>query len=417
MKPTGHHQSSRIHEEQIGGTSASPVRKDVPCPSCESTGLSLFYRVTKVPAHSVLIFSTESDARQFPKGDIELGFCLHCGFIWNVAFDSGLHQYSSSYEATQGFSTTFNTFHQRLAQHLIEKYDLRHKEIIEIGCGHGEFLTLLCELGDNQGIGFDPAYLDDRSSSPAKDRIRFVKDFYSAKYSQYQADFVCCKMTLEHIQFPFDLIKSIRANIGNRFNTIVLFQVPDVIRILDECAFWDIYYEHCSYFSQRSLGTLFERCGFEVLNLARNYDDQYLLIEARPVNAGGAAKLRPYEDLSNLERKVSAFATHCPQRIEKWRERLRTMRAGGRRVVIWGGGSKAVAFLTTLEVSHEVEFAVDINPRKHNTFLPGTGHQVKGPVYLNERPPDVVIVMNPIYRKEIKSDLDKMGLFPEILTP
>jgi hypothetical protein len=417
MNPIINFPPNTRHEGPSGEVFPSEVRKDAQCPSCEATGLVLFYRVPHVPAHSVLIFSTVSEARNFPKGNIELGFCPHCGFINNVAFDSNLHQYSSRYEATQGFSPTFNAFHKRLAKQLIEKYNLHNKEIIEIGCGNGEFLTLLCELGENKGIGFDPAYLEDRVTSVANDRIHIVKDFYSGKYSHYQADFLCCKMTLEHIQYPLDLIKSIRANSGDRPDTIVLFQVPDVTRILDECAFWDIYYEHCSYFSRRSLGQLFEFCGFQVLNLSTDYDGQYLLIEARPIDPSGSANLPSSEEISNLTRKVADFATNCPRRIDEWRECLRKMRQDRRRVVIWGAGSKAVAFLTTLGIEDEVEFAVDINPHKNNTYLPGTGHKVMTPDYLNEKPPDVVIVMNPIYRDDVRIDLDKMGLSPELLTP
>ena len=37
--------------------------------------------------------------------------------------------------------------------------------------------------------------------------------------------------------------------------TPVFFELPDLERVLVERAFWDIYYEHCSYFTQaRSLG-------------------------------------------------------------------------------------------------------------------------------------------------------------------
>jgi len=417
MNPIINSRPNTRNEGHIGDVFPSAVRKDAQCPSCESTGLALFYRVKNVPAHSVLIFSTESEARNYPKGDIELGFCSHCGFICNLAFDSGLHQYSSRYEATQGFSTTFNAFHKRLAKQLIEKYNLHNKEIIEIGCGNGEFLTLLCELGENRGLGFDPAYVEERLASGAKDRIKFVKDFYSGKYSHFQADFFCCKMTLEHIQYPLDLIKSIRRNIGKRSDTVVVFQVPEATRILDECAFWDIYYEHCSYFSKRSLGKLFESSGFEIVSLLTEYDCQYLLIEARPVGTACSANLPPSEDISSLTHKVADFATNCPRGIEVWRERIGMMRQEGKRVVIWGAGSKAVAFLTTLGINDEVEFAIDINPHKNKTYLPGTGHKVMMPDYLNERPPDVVIIMNPIYRDEIKVEVDKMGLSPELITP
>ena len=86
----------------------------------------------------------------------------------------------------------------------------------------------------------------------------------------------------------------------------------------------------------------------------------------------------------------------------------------GRRVAIWGAGSKGVAFLTTLGVRSEVAFAVDINPHKHGFFMPGTGHEVVAPERLREAPPDVVVAMNPIYVEEIRRQLAGMGLEPEL---
>ncbi|MFQ5760309.1 MAG: class I SAM-dependent methyltransferase, partial [Acidiferrobacterales bacterium] len=237
------------------------------CPNCATTVMSVFYELRGVPVHSVLLMPTREIALNYPKGDIELAFCQHCGFISNLAFDPAMLEYSSSYEETQGFSPTFNAFHQRLATYLIDRYDLHNKDIIEIGCGKGEFLTLLCELGRNRGFGFDPAYVRERNNSPVKDRITFINDFYSKKYSHCKADFVCCKMTLEHIQDTAAFVSMVRRSSADRANTIVFFQVPDVTRILREMAFWDIYYEHCSYFAQGSLARLFQHCGFNVIDV------------------------------------------------------------------------------------------------------------------------------------------------------
>ena len=49
---------------------------------------------------------------------------------------------------------------------------MHNKNIIEIGCGSGEFIKLLCELGNNKGIGFDPSYKEDRNKS---DKVKFIK--------------------------------------------------------------------------------------------------------------------------------------------------------------------------------------------------------------------------------------------------
>ena len=49
--------------------------------------------------------------------------------------------------------------------------------------------------------------------------------------------------------------------------TLVFFEVPDTMRILREGAFWDIYYEHCSYFTPGSLARRFRRTGFDINEL------------------------------------------------------------------------------------------------------------------------------------------------------
>ncbi len=386
------------------------------CPSCGNAGMAVFYEVQNIPIHSVLLMPARDAALSYPKGDMALGFCASCGFIANLAFDPTLHEYSSKYEETQGFSPTFNAFHRRLAAHLIARYDLHGKNLIEIGCGKGEFLTLLCELGGNHGVGFDPAYVSERNKSAAKERIKFIEDFYSEKYAGYRGDLVCCKMTLEHIHHTADFVRMVRRTVGNRADTVVFFQVPDAVRVLRDLGFWDIYYEHCSYFSLGSLARLFRHCGFTVTDLWKDYDDQYLMIEARPGDEKPTAALPQENDLEELTQLVAYFSQNHRGQLESWQSRLREMKQNGRRAVLWGSGSKAVAFLTTLKIHDEIEYAVDINPHRRGTYLAGTGQQIVAPGFLREYKPDVVIAMNPIYRNEIQRDLNMMGLNPELQT-
>jgi hypothetical protein len=377
--------------------------------------MTFFYEVTGAPVHSVLLMPTREEALSYPKGEIKLAFCRRCGFIWNSVFDPAVHEYSSRYEETQGFSSTFSAFHKALAQRLVDQYDLHDKTLIEIGCGKGEFLTMLCEMGNNRGIGFDPAYISDRNTSPAKDRMTFITDLYSEKYSHYHGDFVCCKMTLEHILNTGEFMRTVRRSIGDRLDTTVFFQIPDVKRILHERAFWDIYYEHCSYFSQGSLARLFRSCGFDVVDLDTEYDDQYLMIEARPGTGSGTPPLPQENDLASLERLVVEFTDAIAETTAQWKSRLADIRHKGQKAVLWGAGSKGVAFLTKLNVQDEVKYCVDVNPYKHGTFMAGTGQEIVSPEFLKEYKPDIVIIMNPIYYSEIEGDLQKLGLSPELV--
>jgi SAM-dependent methyltransferase len=377
--------------------------------------MEVFFELQGVPTNSCILLRTHGEALAYPRGDLELAFCPACGFISNMAFNEKLTEYSERYEETQSFSETFNAFHRSLAERLIGRYGLQNKDVLEIGCGKGEFIALLAQLGNNRGVGFDPGYREERTSDALSGRLRFVKDFYSEKYSHYQADFVCCKMTLEHIHPASRFVATVRRAIGERYDTVVFFQIPEATRIVRDCAFEDIYYEHCSYFTPGSLARLFRRNGFDVLNLETEYAGQYLTIEARPARGAPSPPLPEEDDLATLGRHVAEFPAKCRAKLNEWRRRVREARGSGRRIVLWGSGSKGVSFLTTLGVTDSIDCAVDINPHRQGYYMPTTGQRIVSPAFLKEYRPDVVIIMNAIYRDEIAGELDRMALRPEIL--
>jgi len=393
-----------------------PVTK-TGCPACDGGTLESFYRVDQVPVNSCILMTSRDEALAYPKGDIDLCFCHDCGFVFNARFDEWLIEYSGRYEETQGYSETFNKFQRRLAEDLIARHDLHGKEILEIGCGKGEFLTLICELGENRGTGFDPSYVKERSRAQDSSRTTFVTDFYSEHYKHYAADLLCCKMTLEHIPQVAQFLSTVRAAIGARTGTMVFFQIPEASIILEDCRFWDIYYEHCSYFGRESLARLFTVCGFTVTDTWVDYDDQYLMIEALSADTAATRGLAAGADSPSVsEAALRHFIQAAPGRIGQWRDFVSAQHAQGKRIVLWGSGSKAVSFLTTLGIGDEIDAAVDINPNRQGMFMPGTGHPIIAPEVLTERAPDVVIIMNPVYRKEISEQLASMGLGPEIRT-
>jgi ABC-type Fe3+-hydroxamate transport system substrate-binding protein len=89
--------------------------------------------------------------------------------------------------------------------------------------------------------------------------------------------------------------------------------------------------------------------------------------------------------------------------------------ADGQTVVIWGGGSKGVAYLLALELGDTVRYAVDINPHKQGKYLAGSGVLVVGPEELREIRPDLVILMNSIYVDEVRADLERLGVPAEVV--
>lgn len=375
------------------------------CPSCELGRLKPFWHARDVPVHSVLLMRSAGEARACVRGDIELAFCPRCGYVGNTAFDDSLMRYARGYESTQACSTTFDRFHRRLAAQLVARYSLPEKRIVEIGCGNGEFLHLLRATGAGPCVGFDPAY-----NGPAETPgIFVVQDVFDAQHPAATADFYVCKMTLEHIAAPRLFLGKIRKAIADR-HAAVYCQVPNAMRILQHGVFWDVYYEHCSYFGAVALSNLFESTGFNVRDVHTGYAGQYLMLEA-VAETERTAQMPETDSIAVLADMVEQFPTRVRRQRAAWADTL----GAAVRPMLWGGGSKAVAFLTEVGEDPRVEHVVDINPRRQGTFLPGSGQEIIAPTALRSLQPDLVVIMNPVYRGEIKAALAELGLSPKVV--
>ncbi len=102
------------------------------------------------------------------------------------------------------------------------------------------------------------------------------------------------------------------------------------------------------------------------------------------------------------------------EQLGEWREKLTGLKEKGSKVVVWGGGSKSVGFLTNFADIGVIEYVVDINPHMEGNFIPGIGKQYKSPPFLKEYQPDAVIIMNGVYKDEITKTLHEMDVYPEI---
>jgi 2-polyprenyl-3-methyl-5-hydroxy-6-metoxy-1,4-benzoquinol methylase len=387
--------------------------KHTSCPSCYHNDINDFFEIKNAPVHSLVTIKDFNEANSVLRKDITLAFCNNCGFIFNSSFDTSLDYYTKGYEDQQGFSPTFVKFITGVTSKFIDRYDIRNKNIIEIGCGKGDFTALISELGNNNAIGIDPAWEPGRVKESPK--VKFIKEFYSEKHGQLEADCICCRHTLEHIHDTGNFIKTVRKSIGDRKDVVVFMEIPNIIRILKVQAFWDIFYEHCTYFSPGSLARLFRMNNFEVLDLYLEYDNQYLFIEARPVD-GVSDKIHPLEEpVSEVKTLTENFTKEVTKTLDLWKGRLNEFKKENKKVVVWGGGSKSVGFLTQFDSNNAIDYVVDINPHMQGNYIPGIGKKYVGPDFLKEYKPDVVIIMNSVYIEEIRKMLNERGLNPQLI--
>ena len=380
----------------------------VRCPVCRERDIREVLHLASIPTNNSIVCTTRTEAEEWPTGSFRLCACLGCGFLYNADFDPALVEYSERTEETQAFSAHFVRYARSLAEHWVERFDIRNKTVLEIGCGKAEFLQVMCEIGNNRGLGYDPAVHSERVVDPAG-RLTLTADLFDERHVGVQADALVCRHTLEHIPDPIAFLELVhRWGTLQGENPVVLFEVPDASRILDETAFWDLYYEHCSYFTTDTLRYAFERTGFEVLDVRSTYEGQYLVLEARPRRATGASAIidlraaRPSDG-------VAQFSTRFQRGSAKARATIAQLSNGHAAVALWGGGSKAVSLLTSLGIEDQVDYAIDINPNKQGKYLVGTSLEVSRPERLLQDSSALVVVMNPVYVNEVEAKVASLA--------
>jgi SAM-dependent methyltransferase len=389
----------------------------ISCPACGDETLCLLYEVRHVPVYTNDVLENLLSKDEVPRGNVILGFCNRCFFITNTAYHEQWFQPFHRSEDQQIYSPTFSKYAFELAFTLVQKYDLHHKDILEIGCGKADFLSLICKLGNNSGVGIDPQPVPEwLTGDDVQKEVIYVQDYFSEKYATHIGDFICCRHTLEHIREPAQFLGKIRRAIGNRTHPILFLEVPNARRIVNQCAFEDIYYEHCSYYYEQTLVRLLNSCGFQVTAVNQAYSDQYLLLEARPVpvihhrDQGLTA-----ESNLNLE-DIQTFSHSIKKKINGWKRYIVQEYANGKKIAIWGSGSKCVAFLATLKIMEEIPYVIDINPHRQGKFFPGGVNPIKPPEFIVAYQPDLVIVMNSHYLTEVKNKLASLGVLVETVT-
>jgi 2-polyprenyl-3-methyl-5-hydroxy-6-metoxy-1,4-benzoquinol methylase len=379
------------------------------CPVCASQEIDEFLHIPAVPVHCNRLWDSYSAAVAAPRGEIRLVFCLTCCHVFNQAFDPSLVEYDPEYENSLFFSPRFRQYAQSLAVSLVRRYDLHRKTILEVGSGTGEFLRLLCELGENDGLGFDPSY-GPEGQQPTRGSIQYFPEFFTRDQLNRHFDFGVCRHVLEHLDQPGKLLDILRV-----VNSTLFFEVPNAIFTLRDLGVWDIIYEHFSYYTPVSLIKIFQRGGYGIQRIADTFNGQFLTIEAIPSEQSDLIFENSMASSSEIKEWVAAFSGQYQRQLAFWDREITKMRAKNQRVVVWGAGSKGITFLNALPTSKLIKFIVDINPRKLDRYIPGAGQKIVAPEFLKALQPDTVILMNPNYQDEIRIKLDRLSLSANII--
>ena len=378
------------------------------CPLCGGTDFAQVFTLRNIPVVCNQLWPDVLAAKGAPTGDVKLVMCENCALVWNRAFNSQRMLYAPGYENALHFSPKFQTFAEELVEGLVRRYGLAGGHVIEIGCGDGYMLDLMVKHGVKTAVGFDPSMVSKTTPYAARSGVEIVPEYFSPDHLDRPFDFILCRHVLEHLDDPMLFLIDIRQAIGER-NVPIYFEVPNAGWMLDAVSMWDVIYEHVTYWTVPTMMTLFWRTGFAPINVQDGYGAQFLMFEAKPVEAE-ARYLSPETD--TVKAAAHAFTVAANDKLAKWRNRLSAYKG---KAVIWGAGSKGITFANVLEeAGRSLTALVDLNPRKNGLLAPGVALPVVAPDELRQIRPNLVLVSNALYKGEIANQVKSMGVEADI---
>jgi SAM-dependent methyltransferase len=344
-------------------------------------GLQQIYKTEALPVFQNKVHPTRAAAHAAVTGAVKLLACIKCGYVFNEAFDASLMRYDAEYQNEQAHSPAFDRYLDSVVD-MLERRGFRQGTVVEVGCGKGAFLQKLWARGFD-ALGFDTAY---EGNDP-----RVFTEYFSERHSHLKIDLLILRHTLEHIEDPLGFLRNL-ARLTSR-STVIYIEVPSIEWILRKSAFWDVFFEHCNYFSLHSLAAMFERAESGLLFGAQY---MYVLAELSAVRTSamldGQVEL---EQLRTLQVKVDSyrhFVQHNPG------------------IVVWGAGAKGCTFVNIVDPGMEhIAAVVDTNAKKVGGFIAKTGHPIVAPAELAGIDGDTILVMNENYLEEVGQMLAAMG--------
>ena len=399
------------------------------CRICGSTDLHSYLNLGETPLANALLDHPDSEYCTYP---LELLFCTECSLSQlSIVVDPAILYKDYPYHSS--VSETFKTHCREMAKDVkaiidsnkpwkpIENtkegtlsggfHDLTHS-VLDIACNDGCLLNEFRNEGFNV-MGVEPSTnLANISSSKG---ITTVNDFWSEESSRNipLCDVVTATNVLAHVDDPKSFLVSARKKLSSYKNGIIVVEVPYAYNMITNVQFDTVYHEHLSYFTLKSLQTLFNSCGMRIFRVdQKDIHGGSLRVYASPFY------YKEHESVSELEQfeENSGILTfpkylNYSRDVEQIKENLilliEWIRENGKRVVGYGASAKGINLINYcgFKPSDLLE-VIDDTPHKQGKYIPKSGIPIVTRAALDYCRPDYILILAWNFADELMKNCD-----------
>jgi SAM-dependent methyltransferase len=376
----------------------------ITCRGCNGTNLKSVISLGLSPLANNLLNLLEEKDELYPLEMVYCPNCHNCQLSYTVPADKMFDHYLYVSSTAKSFRDHF----EQVAEKYIKEFNLNSDSlVIDIGSNDGIALKPLKDK-DIRVLGVEPA--KNIAEIAISNGIPTINNYFnteSIKNILGKADIITASNVFAHAD-GLDEIANAAFSIL-KLNGRFIIEVQYLLDTIKDLTFDNIYHEHVNYWSVTSLKNFFNRLGYVVSKVEHinthggsirvqighpgteidNSINKFILNELK-------FGLTEYDTYLEFAKKVEQAKANVNANIKKYKDQ-------GLTLVGYGSPAKATTSLNYYGIK-DIDYIIEDNTLKHNKILPG----VKIPIYskdkLNEKQPDIIIVMAWNFIEEIKKN-------------
>lgn len=358
------------------------------CPICGNNNCQIIL-ISKNENLARYGFLKNADSPPLATGlDQQVAYCENCNYAWNTAFEYSKIKYDSDQIIEAGhFSKRYIEYQKSSALYLRKLMGFKPDTIVEIGAGAGIFIK---EFDAKRKIAIEPS----NEAKQIDSSIEVHNEYYSADKFNFAADIVVLRQVLEHIENPVKFLKKLKNSFHKGANFYLYIEVPNSTLTFKFGRFYDYYYEHCNYFSIKTISYIAAELGMEIVDLSTAMDGELLSVL-----------------LTNEKLDYPYLKNHIESNRNTILDELNKKLSSGKKILAWGASGNGVQILNNLEINKDsIACVIDSDINKQGKYIPGTMQKIISPNDAIGYMPNVILILTQFHKAEIGTSCNK--LFP-----
>lgn len=384
-----------IEQKQYNDLKLGPYKLLTKCRCCNNSNLKEIWKLEKTPLAGGFLEKTEDVIyeKYYP---LTLLYCNNCysSFVKEIIQEEKLFTNINNngyfYFSSQILSLVEHF--KLLYNYIKSKYDLKNKQVLEIGCNDGVFLN---NFDNSDGlksiIGIDPSVTILKINKP---NIIKINNFFNVETSNQilteygKMDVIVACNCLAHIDDINNIFENIRYLLND--NGVFIMEVHYIKFIYESMNFDFIYHEHMSYYSMNGI--------YNICKSNNLYLENVEIIE----NHGGSLRVTIKKTIDNnhhnpslstvlKQENIHKHMKTLSPRINEWTGKIQEIINGVHKTegVIAGYGASGRTNIILTTIQKKFDYIFDDSSAKINNFIPMFHTQITDG--------------NEIYDKEIKT--------------